>query len=126
MKKLMIAAILILCGITACGDKTDPDYIMNTIDKKTYVLVSPFGDKNITISFNGNKISGFSGVNRYMGSVNAAKNGFVFSDISTTRMAGDHKSASIEKEYIANLRASSKIYVNNKEIRIGNMVFKEE
>ena len=80
----------------------------------------------ITITFAGNRFSGFAGVNNYFGNIEINDNKIVITDIGRTRMGGPANIMKIEEDYIKSLQASNKLSVSNKELRIGDLKFIEK
>ena len=67
----------------------------------------------ITVSFSGNKISGFSGINRYNGTYRVRNNTTLSTDISTTLMGGSEELMNFEMAFLDILQSSPKINYNN-------------
>ncbi|MGV1003288.1 MAG: META domain-containing protein [Candidatus Nanopelagicales bacterium] len=61
-------------------------------------------DRRITLEFKGEKVSGFSGVNRYMGSFESPAPGEMkFGPLASTMMAGPDDAMAAEAAYLAEL-----------------------
>lgn len=124
MKKILLVIIPFI--FLACQSNYDMQNIIKNASGKTYSLVAPYKNSNITITINGDKISGFAGVNNYFGSLEVIGNTIKISNIGRTKMAGQDKVMKIEEDYIKSLQASNKISLKGKELRIGNMKFIEK
>ena len=71
-------------------------------------------EKEITISFDKNKVNGNSGVNNYFGSYEIKNNSIKIGPVGSTRMAGPENLMKIEFEYLKLLQDSKTIEFNNK------------
>lgn len=70
-------------------------------------------EKEITISFDKNKVNGNSGVNNYFGSYEIKNNSIKIGPVGSTRMAGPENLMKIEFEYLKLLQDSKTIEFNN-------------
>ena len=70
-------------------------------------------EKEITISFDKNKVNGNSGVNNYFGSYEIKNNSIKIGPVGSTRMAGPENLMKIEIEYLKLLQDSKTIEFNN-------------
>lgn len=70
-------------------------------------------EKEITISFDKNKVNGNSGVNNYFGSYEIKNNSIKIGPVGSTRMAGPENLMKIEFEYLKLLQDSKTIKLNN-------------
>ena len=66
-------------------------------------------EKEITISFDKNKVNGNSGVNNYFGSYEIKNNSIKIGPVGSTRMAGPENLMKIESEYLKLLQNSKTI-----------------
>ena len=74
----------------------------------------------ITVSFSGNKISGFSGINRYNGTYRVRNNTTLSTDISTTLMGGSEELMNFEMAFLDILQSSPKINYNKGTLTLKN------
>lgn len=132
MKKFIIA-LLILSSLMliSCSKTNNLDSTLKQINQKTFVMVSPYKNTEISITFNVDKISGFSGVNRYMGDLEIVNKGkpneyIAFKDIASTKMAGPEENMDMELDFYNNLKASKSIKLKGDKLLIGNMSFIEK
>lgn len=70
-------------------------------------------EKEITISFDKNKVNGNSSVNNYFGSYEIKNNSIKIGPVGSTRMAGPENLMKIEFEYLKLLQDSKTIEFNN-------------
>lgn len=124
MNKLIILTLSLF--LFACQSSFDMNTTIKNASGKTYSMVAPYKDSQITIIIDSGKINGFAGVNRYFGTIEVIGNTIKISNIGRTKMAGQDKLMKIEEDYIKSLEASNKINLKGKELRIGNMKFIEK
>ena len=74
----------------------------------------------ITVSFSGNKISGFSGINRYNGTYRVRNNTTLSTDIITTLMGGSEELMNFEMVFLDILQSSPKINYNKGTLTLKN------
>ena len=77
------------------------------------------GNSKITVSFSGNKISGFSGINRYNGTYRIG-NKSLSTDISTTLMGGSDELMNFEMAFLDILQSSPKITYSKSMLTLRN------
>lgn len=117
MKKIaiLIAAILIASGAIICAVGISAHSDSNSDNAEEYILIN-FDNKNMllcgTVTLNiidQSNISGCSGVNRYIASVEMDDNGtFKVGDIGLTKMISGNKIMNaIETEYIGSLKSAA-------------------
>ena len=99
MKKIILL-ILILFTVSACQSRMDVTDELKKTDGKIYHLTAPYKNTEITITFSGNRFSGFAGVNNYFGNIEINDNKIVITDIGRTRMGGPANIMKIEEDYI--------------------------
>lgn len=117
MKNILIITIILFT--ISCGSKN-----INILENKSFLFTE---NKNITISFDKEKVFGFSGVNYFMGFYKISKNNITFKDIVTTMMAGKIKDMSNEDTFLKNLNNSNKFYLENDTLFLGDkLIFKED
>lgn len=80
---------------------------INSISGKEFTLEN----SDITITFDNNKIYGFSGVNRYFGAVKVTGNKITIENIASTMMAGLPSKMEEESNYLATLAEMDTIAV---------------
>ena len=74
----------------------------------------------ITVSFSGNKISGFLGINRYNGTYRVRNNTTLSTDIITTLMGGSEELMNFEMVFLDILQSSPKINYNKGTLTLKN------
>ena len=124
MKKFTLIIISLL--FFACQSNYYMETVIKNASGKTYSMVAPYKNSQITLTIDSGKINGFAGVNRYFGTIEAIGNTIKISNIGRTKMAGPEKIMKMEEDYIKSLEASNKINLKGKELRIGNMKFIEK
>lgn len=124
MNKLIIVTLSLF--LFACQSSFDVNTTIKNASGKTYSMVAPYKNSQITLTIDSGKINGFAGVNRYFGTIEVIGNTIRISNIGRTKMAGPEKIMKMEEDYIKSLEASNKINLKGKELRIGNMKFIEK
>lgn len=85
MKKIFTLAFLtltmIFTGCTALSGKS-------SVEGKTYTMVSPYVNSEMTLSFHEGQIAGFAGVNRFFGPYKLKGEVLELGALGMTRMAG--------------------------------------
>ena len=87
--------------------------LKNTKWKLSEMGQTKLPEKEITISFDKNKVNGNSGVNNYFGSYEIKNNSIKIGPVGSTRMAGPENLMKIEFEYLKLLQDSKTIEFNN-------------
>ena len=100
----------------------------NILDEKTYVL---YKNKNITITFNKNRISGKITVNKYNASFSINDQNVEVNNISKTKMIGQKELMNIENEYLDLLSNAETIKIRGNFLTIKTkdnkeLIFKEK
>ncbi len=103
MKKIIL--ILILLILTACGKS------LKDFETKEFILSNLNNDYKITLSFEGEKLYGFSGVNRYFGSFKLDGNKIEISNLAMTKMAGPPEEMKAEQAYLDLLNKAVKFEI---------------
>ncbi len=103
MKKIIL--ILILLILTACGKS------LKDFETKEFILSNLYNDYKITLSFEGEKLYGFSGVNRYFGSFKLDGNKIEISNLAMTKMAGPPEEMKAEQAYLDLLNKAVKFEI---------------
>ncbi len=75
-----------------------------------------YKDANITIAFEGDRVYGFSGVNRYFGGAKIDGENIEVLNVASTMMAGPENRMQAESGYIKLLNEADKIEVKNDSI----------
>jgi heat shock protein HslJ len=108
MAGLLMGALLMLSGCATAkpgaasdaGDLTGVEWTLSSAS----VSSADLGAAGITATFDGTKVSGFSGVNQYSGPYTAGKDGsFKVGEIAGTLMAGEPAAMAAEQAYLAAL-----------------------
>lgn len=79
--------------------KEVPKLTQAYLNGKTFNLINMFKGMKITLSFEGDRVHGFSGVNTYGASYSLDSDKIVFSSPMSTLMAGPEKNMKAETEY---------------------------
>lgn len=94
---------------------------INSIKGVEYTLEN----SDITITFDSNKVYGFSGVNRYFGGVQVEGDKITISNIASTMMAGPQSKMTEESEYLKTLALVNKMTIEENGITLtGEKVLK--
>ena len=109
----------------ACGstDSADPDALTGTEWTLTQSSVSSvdLGAAGITATFDGERVSGFSGVNQYGGPYSAGDDGSLeVGDLAGTLMAGPEPLMRAEQMYLDLLRKCTSYKVENDDADAGH------
>ena len=107
MNKLIIVTLSLF--LFACQSSFDVNTTIKNASGKTYSMVAPYKNSQITLTIDSGKINGFAGVNRYFGTIEVIGNTIKISNIGRTKMAGPEKIMKMEEDYIKSLEASNKI-----------------
>ena len=108
---LAAGALLVGCSSLESG-KND----IKNIEKQEFMLTNVYEDANITISFEEDRVYGFSGVNRYFGGAEIKGDNIKVLNLASTMMAGPENVMQTESEYIKLLNDADKIEVKNDKI----------
>lgn len=128
MKKFLILGMAAV-ALTACTDvnvpflssaKTESSSSSSTpvfkslkeqLNGREFFIVTEGYNKKTSIGFNGNRVYGCSGINRYFGEYKLSGEKFVFSEFGLTRMAGSEKEMTQELQFLDLLK-------NNKSVKL--------
>lgn len=83
-----------------------------------YELINAPLNAQITISFDGNKFAGTSGVNRYFGTFEQNGNAIKFSTAGLTMMMGPEDLMQAEQKYLKDLSEVDKVSVENGKLAL--------
>ena len=72
MNKLIIVTLSLF--LFACQSSFDVNTTIKNASGKTYSMVAPYKNSQITLTIDSGKINGFAGVNRYFGTIEAIGN----------------------------------------------------
>ena len=128
MKKLLILGIAAL-ALTACTDvkvpfmssaKTESSTSSSTpvfanlkeqLNGREFIIVTEGYNSKTSIGFKGDRVYGFSGINRYFGTYQVSGGKFVFGEFGLTRMAGSESEMTLELKFLDILK-------NNKSVKL--------
>ena len=133
MKKLLILGIAAL-ALTACTDTKVPFLssksgntnsssnasgtsvglfanLKEQLNGREFIIVTEGYNSKTSIGFKGNRVYGFSGINRYFGTYQVSGGKFIFSEFGLTRMAGSEKEMTQELKFLDILK-------NNKSVKL--------
>lgn len=109
MKKIILLFLSIF--IFGCTSNISKNTVANNqlINAKEYHL----DGSDITITFDGDRVYGFSGVNRYFGTYEQKGDNLKINGLASTLMMGDPKVMEIESGYLNDLSKVDKIKIQN-------------
>ena len=126
MKKLLILGITAVV-LTACTEVNVP-FLSSTktessssssapvfaslkeqLNGREFVIVTEGYNKKTSIGFQGDRVYGFSGINRYFGNYQISGGKFVFDDFGLTQMAGSEEEMTKELQFLDLLRKNKSI-----------------
>lgn len=130
MKKILILLVVAIT-LTACTDMNVPFLssksgkssdsstsstvlfvnLKEQLDGREFIIVTDGYNKETSIGFKGNRVYGFSGINRYFGNYQISSGKFVFGEFGLTRMGGTEKEMTQELKFLDILK-------NNKSINL--------
>ena len=128
MKKFLILGIVAV-ALTACTDvkvpfmssaKTESSSSSSTsvfaslkeqLNGREFFIVTDGYNKKASIGFQGDRVYGFSGINRYFGNYQISGGKFVFDDFGLTQMAGSEEEMTKELQFLDLLK-------NNKSVKL--------
>ena len=127
MKKFLILGIVVV-ALTACTDikvpfissaKTESSSstsstpvfasLKEQLNGREFTIVSEGYNKQVSIGFKGDRVYGFSGINRYFGNYQISGGKFVFDDFGLTQMAGSEEEMTKELQFLDLLRKNKSI-----------------
>mgnify|MGYP000859816904 FL=1 len=128
MKKFLILGITAV-ALTACTDvkvpfmssaKTEsssstssstPAFasLKEQLNGREFMIVTDGYNKQVSIGFKGDRVYGFSGINRYFGNYQISGGKFVFDDFGLTQMAGSEEEMTKELQFLDLLRKNKSI-----------------
>ena len=128
MKKFLILGITAV-ALTACTDvkvpfmssaKTEsssstssstPAFasLKEQLNGREFMIVTDGYNKQVSIGFKGDRVYGFSGINRYFGNYQINGGKFVFDDFGLTQMAGSEEEMTKELQFLDLLRKNKSI-----------------
>lgn len=111
----LVIIFLILIGCTM-GNVKGKDNFKQVVGKEYYLeLNNKVSD--ININFEGNRVYGFGGVNRYFGEYKLGKDEkIIIKNVGRTRMGGDPLVMKEENNYIDNLENIEKYKIRNQDL----------
>ena len=133
MKKLLILGIAAL-ALIACTDTKVPFLssksgntnsssnasgtsvglfanLKEQLNGREFIIVTEGYNSKTSIGFKGDRVYGFSGINRYFGTYQVSGGKFIFSEFGLTRMAGSEKEMTQELKFLDILK-------NNKSVKL--------
>lgn len=120
IKKTIYLFLLVVFFMGCSVLKNDRKDLVNLqeIYGKTFYLEKNNSLENITITLDGDRIYGFSGVNRYFGSYEEKGNKVIIGSLASTRMGGSPEEMSREREFLQNLEGEKIIVTVNNQIQL--------
>ncbi len=115
MKKIALGVLFTTLVLGGCStvEKTD-----NQLLGKEFIMVKNNEKQNITIGFDENNYSGFSGVNNYFGKYTIDGNNIKFDKMGATMMAGPIPQMNAEREYFDKLVTVTNYEIKNKKLTL--------
>ena len=128
MKKFLILGI-VAGALTACTDvkvpfmssaKTESSSSSSTsvfaslkeqLNGREFIIVTDGYNKKASIGFQGDRVYGFSGINRYFGDYQVSGGKLVFGEFGLTRMGGSQEEMTKELQFLDLLK-------NNKSVKL--------
>ena len=130
MKKLLILGIAAL-ALTACTDTKVPFLttksssanstsssstgifanLKEQLNGREFIIATEGYNSKTSIGFKGDRVYGFSGINRYFGTYQVSGGKFVFGEFGLTRMAGSQQEMTQELKFLDILK-------NNKSVKL--------
>ena len=130
MKKFLILGIVAVT-LTACTDvkvpfmsssKTESSSsassstsvfgsLKEQLNGREFIIVTEGYNSKTSIGFKGDRVYGFSGINRYFGTYQVSGGKFVFGEFGLTRMAGSESEMTLELKFLDILK-------NNKSVKL--------
>ena len=91
-----------------------------TIKEKNVGSITVDDNSKISISFTKNRVSGFSGVNRYSGSYSTNNDSISFSELSVSLMSGSRSAMDAEERFLRILRSAKKVRADKNTMTLEN------
>ena len=128
MKKFLILGIVAV-ALTACTDvkvpfmssaKTESTSSSSTsvfaslkeqLNGREFVIVTGGYNNKVTIGFQGDRVYGFSGINRYFGDYQVSGGKLIFGEFGLTRMGGSQEEMTKELQFLDLLK-------NNRSVKL--------
>jgi heat shock protein HslJ len=122
---LRLAPVVLLLAACAGGPDTDPAMIP-PLDGTSWTLVTLGGEPAlpapaVTLGFEGPRVAGTGGVNRYFGGWSADGARLSFTDIGSTRMMGAPAAQQQENRYLAALREVDGAHLDGETLVLTSM-----
>lgn len=115
MKKVLLCLLtllaLIFTGCTSMEKKSE-------VTGKTYTMVSPYANQNLTLTFTEDQISGYAGINRFFGPYKIKGENLELGPLGMTRMAGPLPEMKREDYLMEIINAADKIQVKGEFLTI--------
>lgn len=113
MKGFKFSLILLLSIILYSCTSLNAQNISKEIMDQKFVMFAPYIDNRITVEFSQEKISGFSGVNRFFGGYKIDETSITMGPLASTMMAGPIEDMVKEKFILSALNNAEKISFEN-------------
>ena len=81
------------------------------LNGREFIIVTEGYNSKTSIGFKGDRVYGFSGINRYFGTYQVSGGKFVFGEFGLTRMAGSENEMTLELKFLDILK-------NNKSVKL--------
>lgn len=130
MKKSLIILTLagaLLGGCTALEKTSETAEKVNNVTQTAQTMLNinsisgveyTLENSDITITFDNTKIYGFSGVNRYFGTVKVQGNNITIENVASTMMAGPQNKMEEESNYLKALAEMTSMTIGDKTITL--------
>ena len=91
-----------------------------TIKEKNVGSITVGDDSKISISFTKNRVSGFSGVNKFSGSYKTNNDSISFSELSVSLMSGSRSAMNAEESFLRILRSAKRVKYDKSTMTLEN------
>ena len=98
----------------------DTSWQLVTLKEKNVGSITVDDNSKISISFTKNRVSGFSGVNRYSGSYSTNNDSISFSELSVSLMSGSRSAMDAEERFLRILRSAKKVRADKNTMTLEN------
>ncbi|MDC7956416.1 META domain-containing protein [Fusobacterium simiae] len=135
MKKILILGITAV-ALAACTDVKVP-FLSSTktesssstsapvfanlkeqLNGREFIIVTDGYNKKTSIGFQGDRVYGFSGINRYFGDYQVSGGKLVFGEFGLTRMAGSEKEMTQELQFLDLLKKNKSVTLSGNTLTL--------
>lgn len=126
MRKTFFTVLLLSVIAAGCakGASVAGSISLQTAYGQEFVLSNMYQNMKITITFDKDRVYGFSGVNRYSGAYSITGGKVAFSEMVSTMMAGSEDAMKAEQDYLIQLNSGGALNFDGSVLTIGKLSFK--